>query len=242
MAKKLFTPQIKSSLKKIYEDAMANAGYQRAIKTFEKYRKTSDLDNDLRYYLGTLYDHQAQWMRRKKTNSHKDDFSRYFKLEDKKISECEKRAFILYRGILKRDPKYYWAFQGISRVLHSKGQFKKALAYALKAYRLQRKTGDKGSLGIGLLFEQLKNFKKAEYWWLKELHDKGRKNFSANLNLLFFYNRQCRYKEAVKYANIIRSLFKEKPSDFRNSQWGQTIQGEIKKARLNWCNKRSAQR
>lgn len=203
----------KEYLEQVFKKNVNNFCYKEAIKIFEKYLRQYNFPDELMCKLGLLYDHLAMQLKLRNKRS-------------KMAYEYEKKALNIYRGILKHNPKFYKAIYGIGHVYRNQGKLKTALKYHLRAYRLDTKK--QSTSGIGLLYSLMGNDKKAEYWYKKELKDKGENDFGANLNLVFFYNRQ-NYAKAHIYAERVEKYLKKQPLSFQKSKWGKIIKEEIER-------------
>lgn len=183
-------------------EADARRKYRWAIDIFEKYRRQFPFDEKLEYKLGFLYDHLAIFKTAKlrKRKQRRELIDRYLKT-----------ARIIYQGILRKNPRYALAWHGLSRVYQMRGDYRKAISYELKAYKLLRKRpkSKRGILGIGNIYLQKGDYKMAEYWFEKELLDLGRNNLGANANLMKFYIETKNYKEALPYALRTEQLLKK---------------------------------
>lgn len=200
--------EILDKLNKIFERAMTNYKYEWGIKKIEKLlrNRPNFINEDILCKLGVLYDHFAL--------NQKPGFKKKY----------ENKAIKLYQQALRINPKSSRAIWGIGRVwLHR--QNKRAIPYALKAYHLKKATKkDIGLYGqhIGLIYEALGDYKKAEYWLLKGMRE-SRKNFRSYLNLVIFYRFIKKFDKAKKYAYYAERLYEKEPNDFKKTKDGKKI-------------------
>jgi len=201
-------------LEKTANKAFSNVNFDEAIKIFEKADKRRRLNEESLYFFGMLYDHLAQQFKngfQKPKNQKKADF--YFE-----------RAISIYKSILKNNPQSYNAWYGLGKIFRNKDDYKKALLYSKKAYRLKGKK--KAVYGIGFIYELMKDYNKAEKWHKKEIRDRGIKDGIAVSNYVMFANRQFRNK-IRPYALIARKYFEKQDSEYKNSKIGRGIKKEL---------------
>jgi tetratricopeptide (TPR) repeat protein len=175
--------------------AMSNLKYQKAIDLYEGYYGKFAFDLNQKYRMAMLYDHRAMQVGEKA----KEVFNSYLK-----------KAENLYREIFKESPSYFHALYGIGRLYSARGDYKTALKFQIKAYKIMLKTPrkERGALAIGSLYESLENYKKAEEWYLREYRDTPKDDFGTVLNLFQFYKRQNNLKKALRYAIVLERLVK----------------------------------
>ncbi|MBI2482325.1 MAG: hypothetical protein HYV76_02075 [Candidatus Vogelbacteria bacterium] len=211
----------KQQINEIVRTAMLNYNYKKAIQDIEKILKKHPILRDEQRLcdLGMLYDHQAM-----------------VEKNVLKRKEYEKTAFKLYREILTINPGSMYdsyALWGIGRIwLHRKN--KKALKYAKEAAVLTKKmTGKAGGmlLNVGLVYDELGNYKQAERWYLKTIkEDPGQLGLYINLTTLYFkYRRLDRLK---KILPTLKKLYEKEPDQFKQTKWGEFINGKIKEMYL----------
>lgn len=133
----------------------------------------------------------------------------------------------LYRSALKINPNSPNAVCGIARVWWYR-KSKRAVAYALKVYRLAKKN-EKNTNAIalyaqhvGLVYENLGNYRMAERWLLRGIKG-GVRSFDPYLNLVVFYRLTNNFEEAKKYAPYAWKFYKNQPEAFRQTLWGRKI-------------------
>jgi lipopolysaccharide biosynthesis regulator YciM len=121
-----------------------------------------------------------------------------------------KKAEDLYCEILKESPSYFHALYGIGRLYSIRNEYKNALKFQIRAYKMMLKTPrkERGALAIGNLYEMMGNLKKAEEWYLREYRDTPKDDFGTALNLFQFYKKQNNFKKALHYGLILEKLVK----------------------------------
>lgn len=195
MGEHVIDSKTKKYLFKISGDAMANKRYYQAIRIFEKYKRTCEFSRDEEYRLAMLYDHVSIMGKARNKNS-----SRYLqKAED------------IYRKLIAYHPNFLHGWYGLGRVYKIRGDYKNALRCQLKAYKLMLRQPrlERGALAIGLTFEAMGNYKKAEAWYKKELHDLSKNDFGATLNLFVFYKNRGDYAKASRLIKSLTLLIKK---------------------------------
>lgn len=147
--KKSQTKKVKTYLYKVKGIALSNNRYRWGINIFEKYRRHYVFSDSQLYTLGLLYDHLVIFNK---------------KMEKNRARKYLKKAESIYQSTLKREPKSLFALYGLGRVSSVRGDYKKALFYQKKAYRLMQKRPrrGRGALAVGALYENSGNYKKAE--------------------------------------------------------------------------------
>ena len=202
-------------LEKIFHEATNNYRYRWGITKFEIFlKKHSVLTKkvDVLYKLGLLYDHLAI-------------------REKNKRRIHEKKAFELYKKVLKYKPDYYRAVWGIGRIWLHRGS-KKSIPYALKAYKLAKKGGIPSAMmtqSVGLTYEAVGDYKNAEKWFLKGIEVEP-KNWGCYLNLVGFYRLTKQFSKSKFYAKKLEKLFRKESKEFKKTLWGQKILESIKDA------------
>lgn len=197
----------------------ANYSYKRALSILERYFKKYYFDEDLMYQLGMLYDHLGQRFRYLSSSSNSGIKKRNYL---KKSNQYFHKALDTYRSMLKENPRSYFALYGIGKVYRGKRNFKKALLYSKKAYRISK--GDIS--GIGVIYQKMGNDKMALYWHKKELKDRGENDYGALINLVSFSHRL--YQERMrKYALRLKRHFDKESMSFRKSEWGRSLKRMI---------------
>lgn len=201
-------------IKKIFEEATNNFKYKWGVQKIEKKLKQNKalITNNNLCDLGHLYDHLA--LQQKKTALRK---------------KYENQALRLYRRALKINLKSYRATWGIGRIWWHRNN-KKAIPYALKAYHLRKRAKKDAGLyaqAIGLVYQSLKNYKRAEYWLLRGAKE-NKKDFGVYLNLVAFYRLIGDFKKAQKYALGLKELYNKESSKFKKTAWGKIIKQIIK--------------
>ncbi len=196
--KKTQTKKVEAYLYKVKGVALSNNRYRWGVDVFEKYRRNYIFSDNQLYSLGLLYDHLVMF------NEYKKNMKR------EKVKEYLKEAESIYQSILKRNPKSHMALYGIGRVWSIRGNYKKALLYQKRAYRLMQKLPrkEKGALAIGALYEKKCDYKKAEEWYKKEFSNL-KNDFGTTLNLFLFYKRRGNYNKAQLYRPKAKHLFKK---------------------------------
>ncbi len=176
-------------------------------------RRADLADEEILCKLGLLYDH---WALRESPPERR---------------ELEGKALILYRKILRLDPDSSRAWWGMGRVWWHR-RSRKALPYALKAYRLKKRSRESVGLypqHIGLIYESLNDHRKAELW----LQRGARENpgdYGSYLNLVVFYRARNKDEKAERYALRLKELFAREPRSFRMTPWGKRISKVITEA------------
>ena len=206
-----------TKIKSIFDRSTNHFRYRWGIWEIEKMLKTdrhlSSSENAL-CSLGLLYDHLP---------SRKTPLRQRRKYEDK--------ALTLYRRALKVNPKSARATWGIGRVWwHRKNR--KAIAYALRAYQLRKRSGERVGLyaqNVGLVYEFLGDYKNAERWLLRGLKE-NLHDFGSYLNLVVFYKLVGRLKDAKRYTLVLNKLYKKEPLSFKKTPWGKRITSVIRDA------------
>ncbi len=160
----------------------------------------------LLYDLGLLYDHYAM--------QQKNNLLRL---------RYENKALVLYQKAILLDKEAPIAWWSIGRIWwHRKN--KKSIFFAKKAYNLIKKTrsSERGlyAQAIGLCYESIKEYKKAEYWLKKGVSLS--KDLGVYVNLLQFYQL---HKKTLPHSYLERAqmLFKKEKSIFKKTPWGEKI-------------------
>jgi len=208
----------KKELERLFKKYADNFLYKEGIKEFEKilnyypYKNNKEIYEYLLIKLGFLYDHLA--------------------LKDKKNrKEFENKALKFYKKVLGKNKNSIDAIWGIGRVWWHRND-KKAIDYAKKAYQLAKNIEPNHYLriqNIGLVYESLGDYKKAEKWLLKGIEKKP-EDFSPYLNLVVFYRLIKDFDKSKKYAKELERLYKKEPYNFRKTNWGKIIKEVIEKA------------
>lgn len=187
---------------KILAEAVSNKKYNKAIKVFEKNINFVLKNDDLMYKLGLLYDHLAGKLKISK----KPNYKKY-------LEKAEK----IYKELLKKNKNNFFALYGLARINSLKNKHKKAIKYAIMAYKKKSELPYKlkGALPVAPFFEVIGDNKKAEYWYKKEFKDSPN-DFGACLNLFYFYYFNKNYKKAKKLINKVEELMK---NEFKKSQY-----------------------
>ena len=218
--------QIKRYLYKISGHAIANKKYRWGINILEKYAKRYSFNENEKYRLGLLYDHLAMKIKLVKNEKQKRDlFEHYLK-----------KAKIIYKDILKENPKYLHAIYGLGRIYNIEGDCDKALYYQKKAFKQMIKLpkNQRGALAIGVIYQKMGDYKNAEKWYLKEYKACRKDDFGTNLNLFNFYKTTKKYKKALYYGlkteKLLETEFKKKQYKdlkIKNSDFLKSIKKEI---------------
>ncbi len=229
LSKKRIPEIFRRKLVDISVRAHRSQNYLPAAKVFEKYQKLYDLDEDLKYKLGQLYDHIVIFQLKRPTQ--RNIRRRYIK-----------KAESIYKSIIAINRKSIFAFHGLSRLRDIQGKHNEAWYYAKRAYLLWKKLPKtkKGPLGTGNNFLLAGDFKKAEYWFKKELTELGPRNLGAQVNLLILYNTTKKHQDVLKQARIVEKLLDlelKRPKHRRivggvNDKTVQFIRAHIKRAKL----------
>ena len=215
--------KLRDDFYRICANVVSNEKYARGIKKLEKYRHKFLLSEDELYKIALLYDHLAINQKNNRTVAAK-----------KYLKKAEK----IYRHILKTNPNYLHANYGIGRVYGVRGDYNRALKYQKKAYRqmLKLPRNQRGALGIGYIYKQKGNLKKAEEWYKKELRICKNKDFGTTYNLFQFYKDTKNRKRASVYArkmeHLVRSEFNKRTYQglkIRQSNFVKSILEDIKK-------------
>lgn len=175
--------------------AASNWRYKKVIPLYEKYYQKYRFDVNQKYRMGLIYDHRAMQI-----GAHK-----------KKIFDSYlKKAEVLYREILKEDPSYFHALYGIGRLCSVRGNYKKAIKFQVRAYRIMLRLPrkERGALAIGYLYDMLGDPKNAERWYLRERHDAPQSDFGTALNLFQFYKKSGNIKKALQYGLLTEKIMK----------------------------------
>lgn len=206
---KILPKNIKDYLIKVRFEADAKRKFKWAADIYEKYKKQYVFDESLEYDLGTLYDHYVIFKIKKMNN------------EERKKIYLEK-AETIYKKILTKNQKNFFAFHGLSRVYLTKEDYKKAIYFELKAYKLMQNLpkNKKGVLAVGNIYLLKKDYKNAEKWFKKELNDLGESNLGANANLMTFYIETKNYKKALPHALKTEQLLKETFQNYFYKKYG----------------------
>lgn len=208
----------KKKLSAIFRSTATGKGYKIAIKKTEEILKNNPhLEDEQRLCdLALLYDHQAA------LEENIDARKKY-----------EKKAFELCRRVLSINPGSIYdayAMWGIGRIWwHRKN--KKALKYAKKAASLMKeKTGETGGMivNIGLVYDTLGNYHRAEYWLLKALCEDP-KQLGLHYNLARFYHKHNRMNKLKRCLPTLKKLFNEKDENYKKSDWGKFLNIQIKR-------------
>lgn len=219
--KKELNKKIKEFLIRTTRLESSNRSYNKPISVFKNYFKRYEFDEDLMYQFGMIYDHLGQKFRylslRSTSKGKKKDYL-------KKSDEYFRKAMDIYKTMLKTNPKSYWAIYGIGKVYRAKRNFKKALYYAKKAYRMSK--GDIS--GVGVIYQKMGDDKKALEWFKKELRDRGENDYGALINFISISNR--RYREKMRrYAENLKRHFDRESQTFKKTRWGKSIKHEIER-------------
>lgn len=187
--------KIRENFYKIFANAVSNKKYAWGIRELEKYPYKFTLSGNELYRIALLYDHFAM--------NQKNNVSTIAKKYLKKAEE-------IYRHILKTDPNYLHANYGIGRIYGVRGNYNKALEYQKLAYKqmLKLTRNQRGALGIGYLYKQKGDFKKAEEWYRKELRVCKANDFGTTYNLFQFYKDTGNKKKALIYGTKMTHLIK----------------------------------
>jgi len=199
---------------RIYKDSIYNNKYLSGIVLLKKIQAQYGNFYDEGFFckLGLLYDHAA------------------LSAKKKIKEEYEEKALILYRTVLKKNPSSCGAAWGIGRVWwHRKS--KRAIRYAMKAYRLAKRQGIKGlyAQNIGLIYEVLGDYKKAELWLFRGVKENPAE-WGNYLNLVTFYRLMKDFDKSVYYADILKKKIKREPPKFWRTKFGKMIKQSIKEA------------
>lgn len=220
MAKIKIAKKEKALLLKVGRKGFSDSAYNEALRTFEKYYEKSEFDEDTMYLFGMLYDHLGQRFRglgqKVKSAINK---RKYLRRSDKYFE----KAVEIFNLMLRKNPKSFNALYGIGKVHRNKGNYKKALSYSKKAYRMSK---GKAVYGIGLIYENMGDTKRALYWYKKDLKDKGEKDYGAAWNFLIFSNKQYRRK-VRKYAEAVKKHYDKEPTYFKKTKHGKFIKREV---------------
>lgn len=220
---KVIPIKAKKYLYKVVTLAISNKKYRWGINIIEKYKQNYTLSENEIYRLALLYDHLA--MKKIKIGHQKKLGYKYLKIAQQ-----------LYIKILHLNPLYFHAYYGIGRIHRLQGNMKKALIYQKKAFKYMTKLPikERGALGIGLIYEQMKDKKNAEKWYLKERNVCLKNDFGTALNLFGFYQRLINKDKALFWGTITEKLleneFKKnvyKGVNMKNSSFVKSIKAEI---------------
>lgn len=204
---KPLTKEIKDYLIKVGIETDAKRKFKWAANIYERYRKQYICDENFKYNLGLFYDHYVIFKVEKMKNEKRRETLKKIYLE---------KAENLYKEILTKNQNNFFAFHGLSRVYLTKKNYKKAIFYELKAYKLMQNLpkNQRGILSIGNIYLLKKDYKNAEKWFKKELNNLGENDLSANASLMTFYIETKNYKKALPYALKTEKLLK---ATFKNS-------------------------
>ena len=202
--KKKFPTEFKLYLIQVMREADAKRKYRWAINIFEKYLREFDVDTNMKYRLGLLYDHLAIFKHRKKRNDRQKKLFNYYLKKSEEI----------YKYVIKENSASALGHLGLARVYYFLGQERKSNYFSKKAHKLnfQLPKDKRGSLGIGGFFLDAGDFKKAEAWFKKELKDLGENDLGVNVNLVIFYDVTKQYKKAIPYVLKSEKLIKKEIS------------------------------
>lgn len=182
---------------------IANKKYLWGINIFKKYRRKYNFDDNQNYRLALFYDHASASTKNKKY------FNKYLKKADD-----------IYRAILKNNSNYFHALYGIGRIYKIKKNYKKALKYQIAAYNKMIKLPkpQRGALAIGLIYEEMGDYKNAEKWYKKEIKSLLKNDFGGILNIFYFYKKTHNYKKALSNALQLEKLLKKeyKKNTYKN--------------------------
>ncbi len=198
---------IKDYLIKVRCESDAKRKFKWAADIYEKYRKKYIFNESLEYDLGLLYDHYVIFRVEKIKNEKRKEILKKIYLE---------KAENTYKEILTKNQKNLFAFHGLSRVSLTNKNYKKAIYYELKAYKLVQNLpkNRRGVLAIGNIYSLKKDYRNAEKWFKKELNGLGENDLGANANLMTFYIKIKNYKKALPCALKTEKLLK---AMFQNS-------------------------
>ena len=194
----------KNDLIKVFQESADNYRYAWGIKVFEKelsLKPEFKNSEEILLKLGMLYDHLAVF---------KDSKTRLI---------LERKAVKIYKKVLKLNPKSALALWGIGRVFwHRKS--KKAIPYAIRAYRLAR--SGLFAQNVGAVYMSLNKFNEAEPWLLKG-QNKDPRNWAMYLNLVSFYEKIGNIKKAKLYAKKLKLLFSKEKPQVKKTKWGKQV-------------------
>jgi len=216
MKRKSIIEKERRYINNIFTSSTNNFKYAEGIRKLEALSKKYPALNseDLLCKLAFLYDHLA--LREKNEKRRKAD---------------ENIALRLYHRVLRLNPESSRATWGIGRVLWHRND-KRAIKYALRAYRLCKKLGKPVRLyaqNIGLIYEAIENFRRAEYWLLRGAQE-NRRDFGSYLNLVVFYRLVHKFDKAIKWSKQLEKLYLKESGSFKNTPWGKKIAEVIKDA------------
>ncbi len=196
-------------LKGVFDSYTNTYKYADGVKKFEKYfsKHLTVFDEELMCKFGLLYDHYALQMKNQKARR-----------------DLERKALKIYHLVLKKYPHSHKALWGIGRVWwHRKN--KRAIFYVQQAYKFAQKRGKKGiyTQNVGLVYESLREYKKAEQWLKKGLRE-DEKNWGVYVNIVNFYRLTNQFKKSRRYAPIGMRLFqKDTTASFKKTPWGKKV-------------------
>ncbi len=199
----------------IFEEATLTMSYKLGIKKAEKlmgkYNSSREISSRSWEELGFLYDHAG--------------FQTKNPIERKKL---ERKAFLFYKKSLTKNQKNINAVWGIARIWwHRKS--KRALSYAIQAYRMHKKTTRRNDFGgnVGLIYESLGKYKKAAEWYMKTLKTTRRSDIDARLviysHLTRLYYHQKELQKLRYYQDKSKKLYDVKDLKFKRSATGRFL-------------------
>jgi len=205
--KKPIPPNIRKKASLVISHALRDMSYKIGINQLEKYRKLYSFDDKLLYALGLLYDHKGMQI---SGQFYSQGESVKISIKQKKKAEYYfKTAREIFYDILKRNPKNVYALFRCGILFELNEQYRKAIKFKLKAYRIGMKDKSKRiPLLIGFTYLKMGEKKEAEKWIQKELKFLGEENTSANLNILLFYFLIKEYKKASLYIPQVEKILK----------------------------------
>ena len=180
--------------------ALWHKKYRWAIDLYERYKQRHPLSDNQAYRLGLLYDHLAMVTRSGSMGDSTEN--------EKSVNRYASQAEVLYRDILRRNPRFFLAWYGLGRVQGIRGKYAYALRCQRRAYRgmLKLPRHKRAALGIGLMYEMQGKPKRAEGWYQREALNAPRNDYGTTANLMHFYRRQKEYWKALPYALKVEKL------------------------------------
>ncbi len=121
--------------------------------------------------------------------------------------EETKRAFELYKKAVEMDDEYLFAYMNLGVMYSKYGEKEKCLECFLKAKELDKDKDTNVDYNLGIAYSDLKDFEKAEYYYLEELKTEN-PIISAYYNLGVLYKDNKDYEKAKYY--YLKTIEKDK--------------------------------
>jgi len=188
--------QKNKNLEKIYQNAIKNESFNKAINIFENYTKIATSES-IFFNLGFLYDRRAL-QRKNYKRKHQD----------------EKSALTYYKRAFALNKKFLPAILGLTRI-YSRWKNPRAFVYAKKLYKI---TKDKSYyVYLGHVYHLFGKLKRAEFYYKKALPLISQ-HYGIYYALSILYQEMGKVKLSQLYAKKSINVFKKMSKKYKKSK------------------------